>query len=228
VLYCDPAQYLPNFVSEGLLGSGPAHVPKLLAQVFAVAALALFVGERVPAQPERLERKRFSRDLVVGAGALLFAVVVLAAVLERFPGNPAVAGKPNFRETRALSPGCSLSVHGEHGFEGEGVWVPGKGTTRFQILSQDELPTMALSFTNGLEENRVEVRERESQAFVLDLPPKGPHQRTIPLRNPYRFDGPRGHRFLYLFEVSSRGSFVPAEVQGGKDQRPLGTYVTVR
>jgi hypothetical protein len=225
VLYCDPAQYLPNFVSEGILGSGPAHLPKLLAQILAVAALALVIGERTL---ERVERPRFSRDLVKGAGALLLAIIALASVLERFPGNPPASGKPSFRDTRSPSPGRSLSVQGEHGFEGEGVWVPGKGTTGFQILSKEELPTIALSFTNGPEENGVEVRERESQPFVLDLPPKGPHQRTIPLRNPYRFDGPRGRRFLYLFEVSSRGSFIPAEVDGGGDERPLGTYVTVR
>jgi hypothetical protein len=48
------------------------------------------------------------------------------------------------------------------------------------------------------------------------------------LRKPYRFDGPRGERFLYVFDVRSRGSFVPAEAGSGDDRRRLGTYVRVR
>jgi hypothetical protein len=84
--------------------------------------------------------------------------------------------------------------------------------------------SLALSFTNGPEENDVEVRERGRAIGVLALPPEGPHERTVLLRKPYRFEGPRGERFLYVFDVRSRGSFVPNEA----DRRRLGTYVRVR
>jgi hypothetical protein len=236
VLYCDPMQYLPNFVSEGILGSGPAHVPKLLAQLLAVACLVYWLRNRVShlrpsgfdAPADSAERSHFSRNVAAGAGALLAGLLVLAALLERFPGNAAASGKPSFRETRVLDSGRAFSVEGEHGFEGEGVWVPGGGSTRFLLLSREMTPSLALSFSNGPAQNVVEVRERGSATGVLDLPPEGPHERTVLLRKPYRFDGPRGERFLYVFDVRSRGSFVPAEVGSGDDRRRLGTYVRVR
>jgi hypothetical protein len=254
VLYCDPAQYLPNFVSEGVLGSGPAHVPKLLAQLLAVSALVYWLRNRVSrlrpsasalrasadppelyeggsgfdARADRHEPPRFSRDAAAGAGILLVGVLLLAALLERFPGNAAASGKPSFRETRVLDAGREISVEGEHGFEGEGVWIPGGGSTRFVLLARERTPSLELSFSNGPEDNVVETRERGSATGVLDLPKEGPHDRTVLLRKPYRFDGPRGERFLYVFDVHSRGSFVPAETGGGDDRRRLGTYVRVR
>jgi hypothetical protein len=224
LLYCDPNQYLPDFVSEGILGSGPAHVPKLLAQILAVASLAYWLRGRVG---DRSERSRFSRTSAGGAAAVLLGLLALAALLERFPGNAAASGKPSFRETRVLASGREVSVEGEHGFEGEGAWVPGGGRTRFVLLSREVTPTLALSFSNGPEDNVVEVRERGSAVGILELPGDGPHERTVLLRKPYRFDGPRGDRFLYVFDVRSRGSFVPSEPDGG-DRRRLGTYVRVR
>jgi hypothetical protein len=219
VLYCDPVQYLPDFVSEGFLGSGPAHFPKILAQLLAVSAIVYLLRDRVVS---RDERPRYTRDLVRGAGVLLLGTLGLAALLERFPGNPAAPGKPRFRETRVLDSGREISVEGKHGFEGEGVWVPGNGSTRFLLLSRKSSPFLTLAFANGPEANVVEVRERGSAEGLLDLPPGGPHERTILLRKPYRFAGPRGERFLYVFEVRSRGSFVPED-----DRRRLGTYVRV-
>ncbi len=227
VLYCDPMQYLPNFVSEGVFGSGPAHVPKLLALLLAVSFLVYWLRDRSE-HSERSERPHFSRNVVAGAGALLAGLLTLAALLERFPGNAAAPGKPSFRDTRVLDSGGSFSVEGEHGFEGEGAWVSGGGSTRFLLLSREATPSLALSFSNGPEENVVEVRERGSATGILDLPPEGPHERTVLLRKPYRFDGPRGERFLYVFDVRSRGSFVPADAGGGDDRRRLGTYVRVR
>jgi hypothetical protein len=118
-------------------------------------------------------------------------------------------------------------VEGEHGFEGEGgVWVPGGGTTRFVILTREATPSLELSFVNGPEDNAVEVRERGNASAMLNLPPLGPHDRTVLMRKPYRFDGPRGERFLYVFDVRSRGSFTPPEEN--QDRRRLGTYVRVR
>jgi hypothetical protein len=148
VLYSDPAQYLPNFVSEGVLGSGPAHVPKLLAQVLAVTSLVYWLRERVA---DSDEHPRFSRDAAAGAGGVLVGALLLAALLERFPGNPAAPGKPSFRETRVLEAGREVSVEGAHGFEGEGVWVPGGGTTGFVLLTREPTPSLVLSFSNGPE-----------------------------------------------------------------------------
>jgi hypothetical protein len=45
--------------------------------------------------------------------------------------------------------------------------------------------------------------------------------------SPIASHGPAGERFLYVFTLRSRGSFVPAETDGGEDRRPLGTYVRV-
>jgi hypothetical protein len=174
-LYSDPAQYLPDFVSEGFLGSGPAHVPKVLVQLLAAGALVLWLRGRV-AHP------RSSRAFVGGAGATLAGLLALAAVVEHLPRNPAVSGKPRFRQTHVLEPGRELAVDGEHGFEGEGAWVPGGGRTRFVLLARASTPSLTLSLLNGPEENVVEVRERGSAAFVLDLPASGPHERTVLLR----------------------------------------------
>jgi hypothetical protein len=219
VLYSDPARYLPNFVSDGILGSGPAHFPKLLVELIAVSAMVYFLRDRVVSSAER---PRYASDVTLSAGALLAGIVLLAAVLERFPGNSAAPGKPSFRETRAIGPGRELTVEGEHGFEGQGVWVPGEGSTRFLLLTETPSPSLAIALSNGPEGNVVEVRERGSATGVLELPPEGPHQRTVLLRKPYRFVGPRGERFLYVFEIRSRGSFEPAN-----DRRRLGTYVRV-
>jgi hypothetical protein len=220
VLYSDPRQYLPDFVSDGIVGSGPAHAPKLLAEALATA-LVVFVLRRTA-------RGSFARGATAAAAAVLAVVIGIAALLEHLPGNPAVAGKPRFRETRSLDSSREISVEGEHGFEGEGVWVPGGGRTRFLLLSREAVPDLVLSLANGPEENRVVVRERGSVPFVLDLPPGGPHERTVLLRKPYRFDGPRGERFLYVFDVLSGGSFIPREASLGDDGRRLGTYVRVR
>ncbi|MGH9334098.1 MAG: hypothetical protein ACRD21_10150, partial [Vicinamibacteria bacterium] len=75
VLYCDPVQYLPDFVSDGILGSGPAHFPKLLAQILLVSLLVYSLREPRPAES-------FSWRAAAGAGVLLAAIVSLAALLE--------------------------------------------------------------------------------------------------------------------------------------------------
>ena len=221
VVYSDPVRYLPDMVSEGILGSGRAHVPKVLAQLLAVSALVYWLRDRVrdhSAIPD------FARGTAAGAAALLVGLVALGALLERVPGNAPEVDEPRFRDRHALDSGRELTVDGENGFEGEGVWVPGGGSTRFFIVARESLREMTLSFSNGPDENTVTVRERGSSVASLDLPGGGPHERQLLLRKPYRFDGPKGERFLYVFSVSSRGSFVPAE----EDRRRLGTYVIVR
>ena len=224
VLYSDPEQYLPNFLSEGFLGSGPAHFGKLLAQLLFVSLFVYALRGRVASEPRQ---PRFAARAVVGSGLVVLGLGALGALLQYFPGNPPKSGKPVFRETRALGDGRELSVQGEHGFEGEGVWVEGGGETKFLLLSRTSLRELALSFRNGPEENRVVMEERGGYRTTLELPARGPHSATVLLRKPYRFDGPAGERFLYVFTIRSRGSFVPAETDGGEDRRPLGTYVRV-
>ena len=97
-------------MSDGIVGSGPAHVPKTLALLLLVAAVVYWLRGRVD---DTAERTRFSRGAVLGAGALLAGVIALAALLERFPGNSAASGKPSFRETRVLEAGREVTVEGE-------------------------------------------------------------------------------------------------------------------
>lgn len=227
-LYCDPVQYLPSFLSSGFLGGGPRHYPKLLAELLVVLGLVYWLRDRV--NLERTDANgRFSSRAALGAGALLVGVLALAGILEHFPGNRSEASKPVFRDTQRVGSGLEVSVEGEHGYEGEGVWVPGGGETRFLVLSRQSLHELHLELRNGPRDNRVEIVERGGHETTLDLPPGGPHPRTILLRRPLRFEGPRGQRFLYLFTVHSRGGFVPAETGEAKDdRRELGTYVRVR
>jgi hypothetical protein len=224
VVYSDPVRYLPDMVNGGILGSGRAHFPKVLAQLLAVSALVYWLRDRVR---DRSAIPNFARHAAAGAGALLVGLVALGALLERVPGNAPEADKPRF-ERRALDSGRELTVDGEHGFEGEGAWVAGGGSSRFVLLARESLLDLTLSFSNGPDENTVMVSERGSSVARLALPGGGPHERKLLLRKPYRFDGPNGQRFLYLFTVSSRGSFVPAEEGRGEDRRRLGTYVSVR
>ncbi len=227
VLYCEPMQYLPNFLSDGFLGSGPAHYAKLLVLVLIIAVLVLLFRERVYEEPFSVEAEAsvFHRRTAIGAGALVFSVVVAGAALERWPSNAAERQGPTFPETQELSRGRVLWAFGEHGFEGDGVWVPGGGSTRFVLRSPTILDELTLRLRNGRNDgNTVEFCERGESELSLELPAAGPHDRTVLLRNPYRFDGPSGERYLYAFTVRSRGSFVP----DGEDNRPLGTYVRVR
>ena len=160
----------------------------------------------------------------MGAGALVVVVVVAGAALERWPGNETNKRGPTFAETHELSRNRVLWAFGEHGFEGAGVWVPGGGTTSFLLRSPVRLHELTLRITSGPEDNTVEFRERGESQLALALPPAGPHDRKVLLRKPYRFDGPRGERYLYRFTVHSHGSFVPE----GDDDRSLGAYVRIR
>ncbi len=230
-LYCDPVQYFPSFLSDGFLGSGPAHFPKLLAELLVVFLLVYWLRDRVGRERVHLENgdERYSLRAALAAGVFLIGILALAGLLEHFPANASKAGKPRFRNTEVLDSGLAVSVEGEHGFEGEGVWVPGGGETRFLVLSRKSLHELALELRNGPEENRVEIVERGGNATTLELPPGGPHPRAILVRRPLRFDGPRGERFLYVLTIHSEGSFVPAETGGpSADRRELGTYVRVR
>jgi len=229
-LYSDPIQYLPTFVSDGVLGSGPAHYPKFLVLALLVGALVTVLRDRAHEPPHSLEAEARSFDFKVAGSATALLAVVLAAgfVLEHWPGNETTRTRPSFRETRELRRGRTLSVFGEHGFEGGGVWVPGGGTTEFWLRSKAPLPEVSLRFKGGPEGSRIVFRERREPSVSLEIPVGGPHDRTLRLRKPYRFEGPRGDRYLYQFTVHAANSFVPAEHGMGDDTRKLGIYVRVR
>jgi hypothetical protein len=226
-LYSEPAQYLPSFLGDGFLGSGPAHFPKVLVLVLILAMIVQLLRQRVHEEPFSVEYEAtaYYRRAALGAGTLVLSVVVVGALLERWPGNATERHGPTFPETQELSRDRLLWAFGEHGFEGDGVWVPGGGSTRFLLRSPARLDELTLRLSNGrLDDNTVELRERGGSELAFELPPAGPHERTVHLRNPYRFTGPRGERYLYQFTVRSHGSFVPE----GDDDRSLGTYVRVR
>jgi hypothetical protein len=225
VLYCDPIQLLPDFQTEGFLGSGAAHFPKVLAQLLFVALLVHFLSRSAR---EDESPRSFSRNATLAASLLILAFVGCSAFLERFPGNESGASKPVFRETRVLGGGRELSVHGRYGFEGDGVWVPGGERTDFILVSRESVRQLDLSIWNGPRANRVEVLDRDGFVTPLDLPTGGSHDRAVLLRKPYRFLGPGGERFLYVFAIRSRGSFVPKDEGRGDDPRRLGAYVRVR
>ncbi len=230
VLYSDPHQYLPSFLSDGFLGSGAAHFPKFLMLLVAAGALVYFLRERIYQEPFSVEAEAaaYHRRACFGAAAVLLALIATGFVLERWPGNGSEKRGPLFRETRVLRGGETLSVFGEHGFESGGVWVPGGGTTSFLLLSDEPLSEITLRLRNGPAANTVAFRERREPKQILDLPSGGPHNRPVLLRKPYRFDGKNGERFLYRFEVHSTGSFVPRDEGTSDDGRNLGTFVRLR
>lgn len=225
-LYSDPLQYVPSFLSDGFLGSGPAHFPKFLVLISMIAVLVQTLRERVRLDPFSVDAEAgvFYRRAAMGAGVLVLSVVASGAVLERWPGNDTDKRSPTFPQTLELSRSRVLWVSGEHGFEGAGVWVPGSGTTSFLLRSPTPIDELTLRVRTGPDDNTVEFRERGQSKLTLDIPAGGPHDRAVLLQNPDRFDGPRGERYLYRFTVHSRGSFVPE----GDDNRSLGAFVRVR
>ncbi len=229
-LYSDPLQYLPRFLSEGVLGSGTAHFVKYGVLLGVVALLVIALRDRVYREPESLgtATESYHRQALLAVVALLVVVMGAGTVVEHWPANVTDKSGPEFRDDRVLPRARTLAVFGEHGFEGGGVWVPGGGTTQFLLRATSPLSELDLRFLNGPDANTVVFRERGSSAVELELPPRGTHDRTVRLRKPYRFEGPRGERLVYSFSVESVGSFVPADEGLRDDDRSLGTFVRVR
>ncbi|HXV63312.1 MAG TPA: hypothetical protein VEK15_21615 [Vicinamibacteria bacterium] len=228
-LYSDPSQYLPSFLSDGFLGSGPAHFAKVLVILLGIAILVYWLQERARVGNRRMEDEagRFPQRACLGAAAVLASVVGMGALLENWPGNEPATSRPRYRDTLSTDSGIEVWVDGEHGFEGPAAWVPGGGESRFHLHSHRALSSLTLLLTNGPDENEVLVTERGGSTAVFVLPPDGPHERKVLLRNPHRFEGPKGESFLYELRVRSRGSFVPARAGRGEDERRLGVYVRV-
>ncbi|HSF16392.1 MAG TPA: hypothetical protein VLK65_12670 [Vicinamibacteria bacterium] len=226
-LYSDPAQYLPSFLSDGFLGSGPAHFAKVLAVLLFIAILVYWLreGARLGNRHVENEAGHFPYRACLGATGVLVGVIGIGVLLESWPGNESTAARPRYRDTLSTDSGIEVWVEGEHGFEGPGAWVPGGGESRFHLRTHRPLSSLTLALTNGPDENEVLVTERRGSTAVIELPPDGPHERKVLLRNPHRFDGPKGESFLYELRVRSRGSFVPARAGRGEDERRLGVYV---
>ena len=231
VLYCDPLQYLPNFLSEGFFGSGPAHFAKLVPIVVGLMFLVLRLSRRVEQEPVLYENdiRLFWRRALFGASGTVALVILMGAILERVPSNSTKKVGPEFRDTRPLRPrsDMDLAVAGEFGFEKEGVWVPGGATTRFLISSPSSRGELRLELTNVPRRNSLLVGERGARAFDLELGPSDHEVRVIPLKNPYVFRGPKGNRYIYSLTVRSRSSWVPSrdDESEREDNRRLGCYV---
>lgn len=230
-LYSDPYQYLPSFLSEGLLGSGPAHYLKL-GLILAGASLLIWqLGPRIERDSALVERdvRLFPRRAFFGAAGVIGFVVMAGAVLERAPGNPTKKTGPEYRVARPIGAGSDieLAVEGRFGFEREGVWVPGGESTRFLISSPRAVGRVRLQLTNIPRENRVRVGERGTPRLDIGLEPSGREVRLLSLQDPYVFRGPQGDRYIYAVTVGSRASFVPSREGESKDTRRLGCYVVV-
>jgi len=231
-LFSDPYQYLPTFLSEGLLGSGPAHFYKLGALVVLLGLLVYTLSPRV--EQETLQRDRdatlFPWRVTLGAAVAVVAVVVLAGILERLPGNVTTKAGPVFNDTHAIRRAARTTrfwTEGRYGFENRGVWVPGGGETRFFVQADHPIDRLQLTLTNTPRENRVQIRQRGADPLDQMLAPSGREVVVLPLRRPQEFRGPSGNQWVYELVVRSRGSFVPRQEGSGEDPRPLGCFVVL-
>jgi hypothetical protein len=231
VLYSDPLQYLPNFLSDGFFGSGPAHFVKLVLMVAGLVLLVSRLSPRVEQETVLYEKdiRLFGRRAISGATLTVVFLILMGALLERVPSNSTKKVGPEYRDTRPLRPGSDMEVaaEGEFGFEREGVWVPGGATTRFLISSPSSREELRLELTNVPRRNSLLIGERGARAFDLELGPSDWKVRMIPLKNPYVFRGPKGNRFIYSVTVRSRSSWVPSRdgEREQEDNRRLGCYV---
>ncbi len=229
VLFSDPYQYLPSFHSEGLIGSGPAHLVKLAAVIIAVVAIVTWLGRRISSdQPG--DGDLFPRKATLSAASLLGIVFIASTVLEVLPGNRTEKAGPVYRDSRPLQPRGSgqLVVDGKHGFEGPGVWVPGGGSTRFLILSPAPMERIRMNLRNGTNENRVQLQLGGARPRQMSFSPRERKVITVPLNEDITFEGPEGKEWIYEITVKSRSGFVPRDDGKSEDSRRLGCYVVFR
>ena len=231
-LFSDPYQYLPTFLSEGLVGSGPAHFSKLGALVVLLGLLVYTLSPRV--EQEVLGRDRdavlFPWRVTLGAAAAVGALVVVAGVLERLPSNVTTKTGPVFNDTHAIRRAAQTArfwTEGGYGFENRGVWVPGGEETRFFVQADHPLDRLQLALTNTPRENRVQIRQRGADPLDKVLAPSAREAIVLPLRRPQEFRGPSGNQWIYEITVRSRGSYVPRGEGTGDDPRRLGCFVVL-
>jgi hypothetical protein len=231
-LYSDPHQYLPNFLSEGIVGSGPAHFTKLAVIIIGLVLLVARLSPRVLHKPALAEKdaKLYAWRATLGAMVVIGFVVLAGAFLERIPSNATKKEGPEFREVRPIRPGSEVELGADDvfGFERSGVWVPGGSSTRFLISSPKPVPRLRVILTNTPRRNQVLLKQRKAAPVNMDLSPRGKKVVLLPLKNPYVFRGPDGDRFIYSLMVRSRARFVPATEGESQDRRNLGCYVVFR
>jgi hypothetical protein len=231
-LYSDPYQYLPSFLSEGIIGSGPAHYYKLAAMAVLLVLLVYMLTPRV--ERETLVRERdtalFPWRVALGAATGVGFLLVMGGLLEHVPSNTTEKTGPVYNDTHALR-GAPKSARfwseGRYAFENRGVWVPGGGATRFFVQSSQPLSQLRVAMRNPPRENRVQIVQRGSASLNKELAPSSREALVLPLRRPYEFRGPSGSEWIYELTVRSRGSFVPRREGTGEDPRRLGCFVVL-
>jgi hypothetical protein len=231
-LYSDPHQYLPNFVSEGIVGSGPAHFTKLGVIFVGVVLLVAFLSPRLRRDPALVEKevKLYPWRAALGAMGVISFLVIAGAFLERVPSSVTKKTGPEYRVVRPLRPGSAIEIaaEGRFGFDQGSVWVPGGSSTRFLISSPQPVPTIRVALTNVPRPNQVYLTQREGVGLPVALSPSAQEVVLLPLRNPYVFRGPDGRRFIYSLVVRSSASFVPSAEKDSQDNRNLGCNVVLR
>ena len=233
-LFSDPYQYLPTFLSEGLVGSGPAHFYKLGALVVLLVLLVYTLSPRVEQEVLESERDRdatlFPRRVTLGAAAAVGALVVVAGVLERLPSNATTKTGPVFNDTHAIRRAAQTAkfwTEGRYGFENRGVWVPGGEETQFFVQADHPIERLQLILTNTPSENRVQIKQRGADPLDKLLTSSAREAIVLSLRRPQEFRGPSGNQWVYEITVRSRGSYVPRREGTGEDPRPLGCFVVL-
>lgn len=230
-LYSDPYQYVPNFLSEGILGSGPAHFYKLAVIAIGLGWMIWRLSPRVSSEPALFEKERrlYPGRATLGAASMLGFIVVAGAFLEQIPSNITEKTGPDYRLLRPLRRGSEieLAVEGKFGFERRGVWVPAGGTTRFLVQSPRPLTRLRMAITNVPRENRVQVVPRGAPPLDVELLSSSREVMVLPLRQPYVFKGPAGSNWIYSWTVRSRRGVVPSKESRSEDSRHLGCYVVV-
>ncbi len=230
--YSDPYQYLPNFHSDGLFGSGPGHFYKLVAVLTALGLIGWLLGQRLSddRRYNSHEAERFPRLASSSVAVVLCLLLFAGVLLERLPGNESEKTGAVYRDTRPLEavPDGRLAVLGKYGFEGAGVWVPGEGETRFIIQSRTPLRQIELLLRNGLMPNRIQIRTGGSSLTELPFERRQREVLSIPLDQGLHFEGPDGQEWIYQLAVRSISGFVPSQERDSEDRRRLGCYVVFR
>ena len=225
--YSDPFQYLPSFLNDG-----PAHYYQLGAMVIALVLLMVLLTPRV--EQESLMREReaavYPWKALLGAAALVGLLVVLGGLLERVPSNNTTRNGPVFDDTHPLRRAAGTArfwTEERLQLEGRGMWVPGGGSARFFIQTDEPLRQLQVALTNTPRENHVQIGQRGSDPLSSELGPSGREVIDLPLRRAYEFQGTTRRQWIYELTVRSREGFVPRREGTGNDPRRLGCFVVL-
>jgi hypothetical protein len=233
MLYSDPLQYLPRFLSPGFLGSGPAHFLKLALIAVGLIILINRLSPRVERESRSYEEevKRFARLAIGGAAGILSFIIFAGAVLERIPSNRTDKKGPEYRLVQSPRPGSGLEIaaDGAFGFEQGGVWVGGYSTTHFTVSSPRPVHQVQVTLKNIPRHNQILLSPRGARHRQVELEPSETRVIELPLMNPYVFEGSKEQRYMYRLSVRSRAGFVPSRRTDTEDpdDRLLGVFVVV-